>query len=58
MNEQKRSCENCGNTRCANSIVAFWWDECVKSDFEEHWAPKKQEEKQVLNFNKVWKQGV
>ena len=58
MNEQKRSCENCGNTRCANSIVAFWWDECVKSDFEKHWTPKKQKEKQGLDFNKVCKQGV
>ena len=26
----KRSCENCGNMRCANSIIAFWWDECVR----------------------------
>ena len=40
MAEQKRSCENCGNLRCANSMVAFWWDECVKSDFEKHWTPK------------------
>ena len=30
MNEQKRSCENCGNLRCANSIIAFFWDECVR----------------------------
>lgn len=36
----KRSCENCGNLRCANSIVAFWWDECVKTKFEKHWIPK------------------
>ena len=26
----KRSCENCGNMRCANSIIAFWRDECVR----------------------------
>jgi hypothetical protein len=40
MAEQNRSCENCGNTRCANSIVAFWWDECVASNFEKHWRPR------------------
>ena len=25
----KRSCENCGNAACANSIVAFYHDDCV-----------------------------
>ena len=40
MTELKRSCENCGNTRCANSFVAFWWDECVQSNFEKHWMPR------------------
>lgn len=54
MAELTRSCENCGNTRCANSFVAFWWDECVKTDFTQHWIPK--EEKQVLDFDKVCKQ--
>lgn len=36
-----RSCENCGNARCSNSLVAFWWDECVDSMFTQHWTPKK-----------------
>jgi hypothetical protein len=39
MAELKRSCENCGNARCANSFVAYWWDECVKTNFESHWMP-------------------
>ncbi len=42
MIEQKRCCENCGNTRCANSLVAYWWDECVDSNFEKHWRPKEE----------------
>ena len=37
---EKRCCENCGNLRCANSIVAYWWNECVDTDFEAHWIPK------------------
>lgn len=41
---EKRSCENCGNAHCANSIVAYWWDECVKSDFTKHWKPKQESE--------------
>ncbi len=36
-----RSCENCGNPRCSNSLVAFYWDECVDSMFTQHWTPKK-----------------
>ena len=51
---KKRCCENCGNLRCANSMVAFWWDECVKTDFTQHWMPKR-EEKQVIDFDKVCK---
>lgn len=39
----ERSCENCGNTRCANSVVVFWWDECVESKFTKHWIPKLEE---------------
>lgn len=35
-----RSCENCGNTRCASSPVAFYWDDCVASGFTRHWKPK------------------
>lgn len=37
---EKRSCENCGNTRCANSVIAFFWDECVSSNFQKYWRPK------------------
>lgn len=37
-----RSCENCGNTRCAGSPVAFYWDDCVASGFTRHWKPKPQ----------------
>lgn len=40
--ENKRSCENCGNARCANSLVAFFWDECVQSKFQKHWRPKQE----------------
>lgn len=29
MSELKKCCENCGNIRCASSVVAYWWDECV-----------------------------
>lgn len=36
----RRSCENCGNVRCANSLIAVFWDECVKSGFTKHWMPK------------------
>ena len=39
MSELKKCCENCGNLRCVNSIVAYWWDECVESNFEKHWMP-------------------
>ena len=52
MAELTRSCENCGNTRCSNSFVAFWWDECLKTDFTQHWMPK---EKEVIDFDKVCK---
>jgi len=54
MAELTRSCENCGNTRCANSFVAFWWDECVKTNFESHWMPK--QEKQAIDFDKACNQ--
>ena len=42
MREGERSCENCGNTRCA--IVANNWDECADSNFTKHWMPKEVEE--------------
>lgn len=38
-----RCCENCGNTRCSSSPVAFLWDECVASGFTRNWTPKKEE---------------
>ena len=41
MREGERSCENCGNTHCANSFVAYNWDACVDSNFTKHWMPKK-----------------
>lgn len=39
-NKGHRSCENCGNTWCANSPVAYFWDQCVKDGFTGHWRPK------------------
>lgn len=30
---EKRCCENCGRTACANSIVAYLWDYCVEDNF-------------------------
>ena len=39
-----RSCENCGNDQCANSLVAIWLDECVESQFTKHWTPKQEED--------------
>ena len=45
MSELKKRCENCGNLRCANSIVAYWWDECVESNFEKHWMPLPEQPK-------------
>lgn len=36
----RRLCENCGNVRCANSLIAVFWDECVGSGFTKHWKPK------------------
>lgn len=40
---EKRSCENCGNIACANSIIAIHYDECVKSGYSKHWKPKENE---------------
>ena len=42
MPDGERGCENCGNTRCANSVVAYNWDECVRTNFEKHWKPKEE----------------
>lgn len=44
MCDGERSCENCGNLRCANSAVAYNWDECVDSNFTKYWMPKKEEQ--------------
>lgn len=41
----KRSCENCGNASCAMSVVAFWYDDCIKSDYTRHWIPKGPKER-------------
>lgn len=40
----KRTCENCGNSKCSNSVIAIFWDECVKSGFTKHWRPKENAE--------------
>ena len=36
----KRSCENCGNHHCANNVVAYNYDECIKTKYQKHWKPK------------------
>ncbi len=41
-----RSCENCGNYACRNSLIAFWWDDCVDSNFERHWRPEQKPQKE------------
>ena len=43
MEQEKRGCENCGNDACAQSMIAFNWDECVESNFTKHWRPQKDE---------------
>ena len=43
MEQKKRGCENCGNDACARSMIAFNWDECVKSNFTKHWKPQEDE---------------
>lgn len=35
----KKNCENCGNTRCKNMIVAALYDECLESNYEKYWKP-------------------
>jgi hypothetical protein len=40
----KSPCENCSNTKCANSVVALWWDRCVESGFT--LFPQKEGEKE------------
>lgn len=44
MDTEKRSCENCGTRRCADSPVAFYWDICVESGFTKGWTPKPKPE--------------
>ena len=39
-NKGHRSCENCGNAKCANSPVAYLWDYCVADGFTKYWRPK------------------
>ena len=38
--KERRSCENCGNTKCANSPVAYLWDYCIMDNFTKYWKPK------------------
>lgn len=44
MEQEKRGCENCGNDACAQSMIAFNWDECVESNFTKHWKPQNESE--------------
>lgn len=48
-NEERRCCENCGNVKCSNRIVAIWWKECLESNFTRHWTPK--ENKYEISVN-------
>ena len=41
---EKRSCENCGTRRCAESRVAFYWSICIESNFTKGWTPKQPEQ--------------
>lgn len=36
----KKSCENCGNQKCKNMMVAVLYDACLKSDYERFWQPQ------------------
>jgi hypothetical protein len=45
-NEESHSCENCGNIQCANSPIAYHWDECVDTNFTKHWIPRTQPPKE------------
>ena len=54
MTKQVRCCENCGNWKCANSVVAYYWDECVDTNFEAHWMPKEEAER---DYRLLHKQG-
>lgn len=35
-----RSCENCGNIACSSSVVAVFYDECIKTNYQKHWRAK------------------
>ena len=56
MTAEKRSCENCGNRICADSIVAIFWNDCVASGFTRHWMPYKEPEKPTSFQNKSRKE--
>ena len=45
--EEKRCCENCGRTSCANNIIAFLWDLCVEDGFTKYWMPKEETDMEV-----------
>ena len=46
-NEERRSCENCGNAACASSVVAFLYDLCIESNYQKYWKPKKKKEEET-----------
>lgn len=44
MSEEKRCCENCGNQICADSIIAIYYDDCVRSNYTRNWRPVRKKE--------------
>ena len=52
---ENRSCENCGNAACANSFIAFNYDDCVESKYTRHWKPKEIDfSSMTVTQIKVW----
>lgn len=41
----KKSCENCGNLKCQNMMVAVLYDSCLESGYEKFWKPKSNAER-------------
>ena len=41
----KKSCENCGNSKCQNMMVAVLYDACLESEYEKFWKPKSNVER-------------
>lgn len=44
----KKCCENCGNYRCSQSVVAIYYDYCY-GDGMKYWMPKIQAVEDVLS---------